>query len=151
MDTARLDPVAWAAALDGAQMHTAGVATRLAVARPWLGALEVPCPHPAQHGDRRQRREVRRHARSRQRIQEAVAVGTDLGDIGVALWPCLGQAHVLDPPAVALVPSRRRQGAQPAGRRRGDPVQRGAQRLGQQLDRFRSRTAASRRVLSVRC
>ena len=129
-----LHPVTGTAPLYGPQTCAAAIVSGIAAAGSRLGALEVPRPHATQHGDRRQRRKIGRCVRSRQRIQQAVAIRTDPGGVGIALGPGLGQAHILDPPAVALEPSGRCQGTQPVGRRHGDLVQRGAQRLGQQFD-----------------
>jgi hypothetical protein len=94
----------------------------------------VPRPDAAQHGDRGQVPHARGHSRPVQRVEQAEAVPADLDGVGVALRTGTGEAHVLDPAVVALVPLGRCDRAQPAGGRHGDRVQRRAQRLAQQFE-----------------
>ena len=96
--------------------------------------LEMPRPHALQRGDHRQRGSIRRHTFPGQGIQQPVAVGADLDDVGIALGTGLGQAHLLDAAAMALMPLRLGQGTQSVGSSYGNRIQRRAQRLGQQLD-----------------
>ena len=98
-----------------------------------LVPLEVPRPHAAQHSHLCQRCDVRRCARTAQGVQQHEAVRPDLGGVGFALGRGVGQAHVLDPAVVALVPVRERDGAQPVRCSNGDGVQRHPQRLAHQL------------------
>ena len=102
-------------------------------ARIGRGPLEVPRPHAPQHGDRGQRRHPFGRVKMVERVQEQEAVGPDLHGVRLALGLGLGQAGVLDPMIVALVPVRGCHGAQSLRRNRGDGVQGRAQRLAQQL------------------
>ena len=97
------------------------------------GPLKVPRPHAPQHGDRGQRRHPFGRVKMVERVQEQEAVGPDLHGVRLALGLGLGQAGVLDPMIVALVPVRGCHGAQSLRRNRGDGVQGRAQRLAQQL------------------
>jgi hypothetical protein len=124
-----LDPVAGSTALRRLQSDL--ISAGLTLVWPRLLPLKVPRPHPAQHGNRGQRGDGRRCLGPVDCIKQQKAIRSDLGHIGVALGFGLGQAPVLNPPVIALVPLGWSEGPQPV---RGDPsdgVQRRSQGLGQ--------------------
>src|SRR4051812_42459503 len=89
--------------------------------------------------------------RCRQGVQEAEAVLSDLAGVSFPLRRALRQPCVLDPAAIALVPSRGGQGAQPirSNSRRGIEGARNVSATSS--SRLRVRTAASTCVESVLC
>jgi hypothetical protein len=91
-------------------------------------------PHVAQRPHHRHLAGRGRRAGRVQGVEQQEPVRADLEGERLALLPALGQAVVLDPAPVPLEPDRPHDPAQPVRRDRGQVVQGGAERLGDQLE-----------------
>ena len=96
----------------------------------------VHAPHIAQGADHRHAAGLGRCIRRVQGLKQAEAVGTDRESECFPLRPTLGQPVILDPASVTLEPDRLRDPAQPIRRGRGQIVERGAQRLGDEFEQM---------------
>jgi hypothetical protein len=101
--------------------------------RAWgLRPCGVPLPDPAQCGEAGERPDGLGGLRGIDGIQHPEAICTDGLRVGVTRAFGAGQAGVLDPLAIALIPFDGRERLQPLGCHSGHVMQRGPERLGHQ-------------------